>query len=66
MKRLVRDLPGGYARVSPREALHWISSLKQGVAEPGEEPESDTEEAYRRALEALSRDLAAVAGGGLR
>lgn len=49
MKRLVRDLPGKYERVSPREALTWISRLKQEVAEPSwtEEPSDSVEETYR-------------------
>jgi DNA helicase-2/ATP-dependent DNA helicase PcrA len=49
MKRLVKDLPANYLRVSPRDALHWISSYKHSLETPekGEEGyESDEEEAY--------------------
>ena len=34
MKRLVKGLPPGYEMVTPREALHWISLLKQELEEP--------------------------------
>jgi len=49
MKRLVRDLPAKYERVSPREALTWISRLKQDVAEPPwtEEPPDEVDESFR-------------------
>lgn len=48
MKRLVRDLPSRYERVSPREALTWVSLLKQRCGEPGtDEPEDAREESFR-------------------
>jgi len=34
MKRLIKGLPAHYAKVTPREALQWISRLKQDVEEP--------------------------------
>ncbi len=39
MKRLVKGLSSQYASVSPREALHWVSSLKQQVETPDFEAE---------------------------
>jgi len=63
MKRLVKDLPGNLEKVSPRDALNWISRLKQDVEapDPAEAPEDDAEEAFRHlwtryhgALEAAS------------
>ena len=49
MKRLVKELPARFEKVSPREALTWISRLKQCVEEPEWDIEvSDTiEETYR-------------------
>ena len=48
MKRLVQDLPATYARVSPREALQWVSRLKQDVATPDSSaPATPEEETYR-------------------
>ncbi|MBI5095164.1 MAG: UvrD-helicase domain-containing protein [Candidatus Hydrogenedentes bacterium] len=49
MKRLVQDLPQTFARVSPREALQWVSRLKQDVASPDKTtaPASPEEESYR-------------------
>ncbi len=49
MKRLVKSLPGDRARVSPREALGWISRLKQELAEPQWDApgQTDDEEVYR-------------------
>jgi len=41
MKRLVKDLPGEQ-QVTPREALGWLSRLKQDVESPG--PPSDPRE----------------------
>lgn len=47
MKRLVKALPGSYARVTPRGALEYISSLKQRVARPETEaPAGSEEETY--------------------
>ncbi|MFP6582039.1 MAG: UvrD-helicase domain-containing protein [Candidatus Hydrogenedentota bacterium] len=34
MKRLVKELPEGLVKVSPRDAMSWISSLKQEVEVP--------------------------------
>ena len=34
MKRLVKELPAGLVKVSPRDALSWISSLKQELEAP--------------------------------
>ncbi len=63
MKRLVNDLPSNLEKVSPRDALNWVSRLKQDVESPDTttEPEDSTEESYRhlwigyhKALEAAS------------
>lgn len=37
MKRLVKEMPAKYSRVSPRETLNWISQFKQGLTAPTEE-----------------------------
>lgn len=51
MKRLVRDLPGSLAKVSPRAGLHYISRLKQDVgAPPPMEEELQAEEQTLRHL----------------
>lgn len=60
MKRLLRELPTRWARVSPRAALSWVSLLKQGLHGPESAPaESREEETYhelwRRYHEALAR-----------
>jgi len=34
MRRLIRELPEEYEKVTPRQALHWISRLKQDLREP--------------------------------
>ena len=34
MRRLVRDLPEAYGKVTPRKALSWMSRLKQDLEEP--------------------------------
>jgi DNA helicase-2/ATP-dependent DNA helicase PcrA len=49
VKRLVKDLPGGQEKVNPREALSWISDLKQKVEAPDTtKPSTDpVEESYR-------------------
>lgn len=50
MKRLIKELPESYERVSPRAALQWISRLKQDLESPGaepEDPEDEEEAAYR-------------------
>lgn len=44
MKRLIKGLPEDLSRVSPRDALSWISGLKQDLEEPGDE---EDEEEYR-------------------
>lgn len=45
MKRLIKDLPGRYARVSPREALRWISLHKQDLKTPDPNPVTPEEDA---------------------
>ena len=51
VKRLVRDLPTSYDKVSPRSALHYISRLKQDVAAPPPpEEQLEGEEATMRHL----------------
>ena len=52
MKRLVKGLPDAAERVSPREALRWISGLKQGVQTPENVAvdEDNAEEASYRLL----------------
>lgn len=47
MKRLVKDLPARYARVSPREALQWLSLHKQDLKVPGDAPRSKEDETCR-------------------
>lgn len=63
MKRLVKELPAKWVKVSPRDALEWISRLKQDLKSPDPEPECTNEEEesfctlrdrYHRALEAAS------------
>lgn len=47
MKRLVKDLDGRYVRVSPRDALSWISRRKQDLKHPDADDVSSAEdEAY--------------------
>jgi DNA helicase-2/ATP-dependent DNA helicase PcrA len=51
LKRLVKDLPKSFEPVSPREALSWISRLKQNVATPDPSvPEGSAEEHTYREL----------------
>ncbi|MBI1320007.1 MAG: AAA family ATPase [Candidatus Hydrogenedens sp.] len=51
MKRLVKDLPAKFEKVSPRTALSWISRLKQEVKDaPPETEELDAEDDACRAL----------------
>ncbi|HPO14740.1 MAG TPA: UvrD-helicase domain-containing protein [Candidatus Hydrogenedentes bacterium] len=49
MKKLVKDLPDRFEAVSPREALTWISRLKQKAAEPvwDKDPFDSLEESCR-------------------
>ena len=49
MKRLIKELPEGYVKVSPRDALSWISGMKQELCEPDfdEAAEDSDEKAYR-------------------
>ncbi|MBX3180422.1 MAG: UvrD-helicase domain-containing protein [Candidatus Hydrogenedentes bacterium] len=63
MKRLVKAMPREMAEVSPRDALHWISNLKQEVKAPDHEAEPDDRaeiacrylwDAYHAALKAAS------------
>ena len=54
MKRLIKDLPAGLVKVSPRDALSWISNLKQELSEPNlEEAAQDQEEMAFRELWSL-------------
>ncbi len=50
MKRLVKGLSAGSTKVSPREALSWISRLKQETEEPGDEESLNEEDAVFREL----------------
>lgn len=43
MKRLIRDLPPSFAKLPPREALNWISRLKQDLREPDFEATEESE-----------------------
>ena len=62
MKRLIKALPASYEQVSPREALAWISRLKQDLAEPRRDTPGDPAEdtcrllwrRYHAALEGVS------------
>jgi DNA helicase-2/ATP-dependent DNA helicase PcrA len=49
MKRLVKELPAQFEKVSPREALSWVSDLKQRVESPNLEhaPADRVETSYR-------------------
>ncbi len=64
MKKLVKDLPGRFEAVSPREALTWISRIKQRAEEPAwaQDPFDSLEETCRelwiRYHEALLRAAA--------
>jgi DNA helicase-2/ATP-dependent DNA helicase PcrA len=48
MKQLIKDLPLKFTRVSPREALSWVSRLKQDLLDPSaaESPVTEEEETY--------------------
>lgn len=50
MKKLIKDLPPHFTRVSPREALHYIGDLKQRVERPGDAPAASAEETSFRHL----------------
>jgi len=50
MKRLVKDLPGKCAPVSPREALRWISVRKQDLKTPEEETAASRQDETCRLL----------------
>jgi len=53
MKRLIQQLPDAAPKVSPREALAWISRLKQEVTTPDStpaDPDADETEAVFRSL----------------
>jgi len=47
MKRLIKELPARYERVSPRDALAWLSLFKQRCGQPEGDPQDATEEAFR-------------------
>ncbi len=61
MKKQIKDLPERFERVSPREALSWLSRLKQSADTPqgNTPPVDELEETYRelwpRYHEALKR-----------
>lgn len=61
MRRLLRNLPAEYEKVNPRDALTWISRLKQDVKEPDPAESIQDEVAktrlflWRRYHEALER-----------
>ena len=50
MKRLVKALPSGSAKVSPREALSWISRLKQDLDGPDDVDDIDENDSIYREL----------------
>ncbi len=50
MKRLIKELPNRYSRVSPREALRWISVRKQGLNSLDSDAETSYEEETCQAL----------------
>lgn len=51
IKRLIKDLPQGLVKVNPRDALSWISSLKQEIHEPDlDQPAPDQDEMTFRHL----------------
>jgi DNA helicase-2/ATP-dependent DNA helicase PcrA len=60
MKRLVKELGAGFTAVSPREALYWVSRLKQDLETPGPEPEDPEDEEERTYRELWSRYHAAL------
>lgn len=62
MKRLVKDLPGNLEKVSPRDALNWVSRLKQDVEGPDleTEPKDVAEESYRHLWTAYHAALEAA------
>jgi len=49
MKRLVKGLPASHDKVTPRQALQWMSALKQKLDEPDDSAPCETgaEESYR-------------------
>ncbi len=48
MRRLLRDLPPGHVKLTPRDVLSWISRQKQDLGElPSGPAESDAEETAR-------------------
>ena len=51
MKRLIKNLPGSFEQVSPRDALTWIGLLKQRCVTP--EEEADSGEAVEQTFRAL-------------
>ncbi len=63
MKQLLKDLPQSFPKVSPRAALHWISRLKQDLAEPNPENfETEEEVAYAELWKRYHRALEKVQG----
>jgi len=61
MRRLIRELPATHVKVTPRNAIGWISRLKQDLAEPDEaapcrfEEEETCRLLWRRYHDALRR-----------
>jgi DNA helicase II / ATP-dependent DNA helicase PcrA len=60
MKRLVRNLPEGAEAVSPREALSWVSLLKQSCSTPNDEYDTPFDETCRGLWHAYHNTLAKV------
>ena len=43
MKRLIKELPSEFSKVSPRQAMQWIGALKGKLEKPDAEAESESE-----------------------
>ena len=51
MKRLIKEMPAGFVKVSPRDALSWISNMKSELEMPDfDAPADDQEEMAFREL----------------
>lgn len=61
MKRLVKELPARYERVSPRDALTWISLFKQRCGQPEGAPQGAADEAFRALWDRYHDTLSKVA-----
>jgi DNA helicase-2/ATP-dependent DNA helicase PcrA len=62
MRRILRELPPNYAKVSPRDALSWISRLKQDIDEPdfSRPARTDAEETFHAAWRQYHQSLEAA------